>query len=88
MSMIYTLIFCVVLFIFFICFFEYNRRYKQIYEKRCQKRFIDIGQVPERPSQGTLGWLVTLWSIPEIDVLPMVGLDAYMLLRYHVVCMK
>lgn len=88
MSMVYTLIINIVLFIFFLVFFEYNRHYKQIFLKRYQKRFIDIGQVPPQPSDRSLGWFFAIWSIPEIDVLHMVGLDAYMLLRYQAICIK
>jgi hypothetical protein len=86
--MVYTLLINIVLIILFLLFFEYNRHYKQIFLKRYQKRFIDIGQVPPQPSDRTLGWLFAIWNVPEIDVLHMVGLDAYMLLRYQIICIK
>jgi len=35
-----------------------------------------------------IGWLVKTLQIPETEVLRMVGFDAYVLLRYHVVCFK
>ena len=87
-GMIYTLIINVCLFTFFLFFFDANRKYKQIYLKRLQKRFIDIGRVPPNPPEHLFGWLVALMRIPEIDVLQMVGLDAYMCMRYQVVCLK
>ena len=49
MSMIYTFVICIILFLFLLIFFEFNRHYKQIFLKRYQKRFIDIGQVPPQP---------------------------------------
>ena len=51
MSMVYTFVICVVLFICILVFFEFNRHYKQIFLKRYQKRFIDIGQVPPQPPE-------------------------------------
>ena len=88
MSMIYTLVINFVLFVGFIVFFEYSRHYKQIFLKRYQRRFIDLGQVPPQPSEQWFGWLIAIWRITEIEVLDMVGLDAYMFLRFHVICIK
>ena len=36
----------------------------------------------------TLRFIRSISQVTEMDVLRMVGLDAYMLLRYHVVCYK
>lgn len=41
--------------------------------------------IPLMSYYDTLG---TMHQVTEMDVLRMVGLDAYMLLRYHVVCYK
>lgn len=68
--------------------FETNRYFKQIYLKRLQKRFEDVGRVPPVPPSHVFGWLVAIYRVSEMDVLRMVGLDAYMCLRYHVVCYK
>ena len=68
--------------------FEINRFYKQIYMKRFQKRFEDVGRVPPEPPVHIFGWLYAAMKVSEMDVLAMVGLDAYMLLRYHVICYK
>ena len=87
-GMIYTLIINIVMFLFLLCFFEANRFYRQIFLKRFQKRFIDIGRVPPIPPQHVFGWLVAVFRVPELEVLHMVGLDGYMLLRYHTVCLK
>ncbi len=88
LGLLTTLYINISLFIFILILFEFNKKYKQIYLKRFQQRFIDTGRVPEEPPDSILGWLVCLWNVSELDVLRMVGLDAYMLLRYHVVCYK
>lgn len=87
-GMIYTLIINIFMFTFLLCFFEANRFYRQIFLKRFQKRFIDIGRVPPIPPKRMFGWLVAIFRVAELEVLHMVGLDGYMLLRYHTVCLK
>ena len=111
-SLIYAIAINLVIFSLFIVFFYAVRRYKQIFLKRLQKRFLTTGislifqiplsallivsifswkhqgRVPPEPPQYMFGWLVAILRIPEIDVLHMVGLDAYMLLRFHVLCLK
>jgi len=72
----------------FCLIFEANRFYPQIYLKRCVKKFIESSRVPPRPSESTFGWLWNLWQVSEEDLLGMVGLDGYMLLRFHIVCLK
>ena len=87
-GMIYTLIINMFMFSMLLGFFEVNRFYRQIFLKRQQKRFIDIGRVPPIPPRHVFGWLVAIFRVPELEVLHMVGLDGYMLLRYHTVCLK
>ena len=88
MGMIYTLILSLILLILLLILFEYSRHYKQIFMKRYQKRFINIGRVPSQPLDHYFGWLTAIWNVSESEVLHMVGLDAYMCLRYHVICLK
>lgn len=88
MGMITTLLINIGVFVLVQWIFEVNRFYKQIYLKRLQKRFEEIGRVPPIPPHHVFGWLKALYDVSEMDVLRMVGLDAYMLLRYHVVCWK
>jgi hypothetical protein len=83
-----TLVINVIIFAIIQVIFEINRFYKQIYLKRLQKRFEDTGRVPPVPPDHIFGWLVAITHVSEMDVLRMVGLDAYMLLRFHVVCYK
>ena len=88
-GMLLTFLVNVVLFVLLMLFFEFNRHYKQIFLKRYQNKFIKAGRVPDKPPDHMCGWLVALWSVPEEpDFLNMVGLDAYVLLRFHVLCLK
>jgi hypothetical protein len=67
--------------------FEGSRHIKSIYMKRMTKdKFVKGGRVPEMPSTRMFGWLKTLYDTSEEDVLHMVGLDGYMLLRYVHAC--
>jgi hypothetical protein len=87
-GMLITLGINLAVFLILVGVFEAHRFYKQIYLKRLQKRFEDIGRVPPIPKDFMFGWLFAIFQVTEMDVLRMVGLDAYMLLRYHVVCYK
>jgi hypothetical protein len=87
-GMVETLLISTACFIFVLFVFEANRFYKQIYLKRLQKKFINAGRVPPEPPSYMFGWLFEIRKITEADVLRMVGLDAYMLLRDLVICYK
>lgn len=76
------------MFIIIYSVFEGNRFYKQIYLKRSQLRFQEKDRVPPIPPEYIFGWAVSIYSITELDILRMVGLDGYMLLRYHTICFK
>lgn len=67
--------------------FEGSRHMKSIYMKRATKdKFVKGGRVPEVPPSHIFGWLKTMYETTEEDILHMVGLDGYMLLRYIHVC--
>jgi type III secretory pathway component EscR len=83
-----TLVINIGVFISLIAFFETTRFYKQIFLKRHQKRFIMTERVPPIPSDSILGWLKAINEISEGDILTMVGLDAYMYLRFIKICLK
>eukprot|EP01035_Chromulina_nebulosa_P020397 gene20397-26468_t len=87
-GMIYTLLINLVAICIIIAVFESNRSLKQIFQKRFQRRFVESGRIPPEPSPRIFGWLFEIMKVEEIEVLHMVGLDAYMLLRYHVLCLK
>lgn len=75
-------------FLIFLLIFEKSRHWKQIFLKRYIRRYIDAGRIPYPPPSYYFGWLVSLYHIKETDVLRMVGLDAYMCLRFISVCFK
>ena len=62
-GMIYTLIINIIMFVMLLCFFEFHRHYRQIFQKRVQKRFIDIGRVPPIPPKYMFGWLVAVFNV-------------------------
>lgn len=87
-GMILTLLVNVIIFAALLLFFEKNRFYKQIFLKRYQRRFTETGRVPPAPPDLFLGWLISIYRVEEYEILSMVGLDAYMLMRFHVLCFK
>jgi len=87
-GMVLTLFVNFVLFAGLLLFFEKNRFYKQIFLKRYQRRFTETSRVPPPPPDLFLGWLIAIYKIEEYEILTMVGLDAYMLMRFHVLCFK
>lgn len=77
-----------IIFAAFFVVFEVNRRIKKIYLNRRNKKLIKSQRVPNEPPSYPLGWLVALLDASEEDLLLMVGLDAYMLLRYVLLCFR
>lgn len=75
-------------FVFLLLFFEFNRHMRSIYLKRLTPKFESTKRVPPRPPTHLFGWLAALRRVTEEDLLRMVGLDAYMLIRYINVCLK
>lgn len=69
-------------------YIQTTRFYKQIFLKRLQRRFIVTGRVPENPPDSWFGWLRAINEVSEGDIMTMVGLDAYMYLRYIKICLK
>eukprot|EP01041_Mallomonas_annulata_P001199 gene1199-2331_t len=87
-GMIYTLYINLLLCIILLAFFEANRYMRQIYLKRVTKKFERTNRVPEKPPRYFFGWIIAVLRVPEKDLLHMVGLDGYMLLRFIKVCFK
>jgi hypothetical protein len=87
-GMVETVIINFVMFVILMLVFESNRFYKQIYLKRLQNRFRVADRVPPYPSESTFGWFFEISKVSEAEVLRMVGLDAYMCLRYISICWK
>lgn len=87
-GMITTLIINVFVFAVLMLTFESNRFYRQIYLKRLQNRFRAAERVPPYPPETSFGWLFEIYKVSEAEVLRMVGLDAYMCLRFIIICFK
>jgi len=77
------IIFCVLLVVF-----EFVRHFKSIYLNRRKRKFIQTNRVPPAPGKFPLSWVYTVLTIPQEEVLRMVGLDAYMLLRFLLLCLR
>ena len=84
-----TLFINAVVFVALVLFFEVNRHMRSIYQKRLTKeKLVQSGRTPPAPPRYLFGWLMTLARISEDDLLHMVGLDGYMLLRYINICFR
>jgi hypothetical protein len=70
------------------CAFEVTRLFKSIQLCRLKRRFIATGRVPPKPSPAPLGWLWEINKVSDEDFLSMVGMDAYMFMRYIVLCLR
>eukprot|EP01031_Cornospumella_fuschlensis_P035603 gene35603-43179_t len=68
--------------------FEMVRNWKSIYLNRLTKKFVQSKRVPPPPSRWPFAWVYTILLIPNEEVLRMVGLDGYMLLRFLLVCIR
>jgi Late exocytosis, associated with Golgi transport len=77
-----------ILFAVFLLLFEINRHMKPIYLKRFNKKFIRSNRVPDLPPTYPLGWVVAIASIEDDEIIRMVGMDGYMLLRYILLCFR
>ena len=90
LQLVNTLYINVIVFVLLVVFFECNRHMRSIYQKRLTKgKLVQTGRVPESPpSRYFLGWVVDLAKISEDDLLHMVGLDGYMLMRYINICLR
>ena len=75
-------------FIVLIIIFEACRSIKCLYLNRLTSRFIQSNRVPSKPSLYPFGWIPIILSIEDNEVLRMVGLDGYMLIRYLKICIK
>lgn len=68
--------------------FELLRHWKSIFLVRLKRKFISENRVPEKPSIYPFAWIWTIMNISHDEVLRMIGLDGYMLLRYLNACVR
>ena len=69
-------------------FFEVNRHYKSVYLKRLTRKFERSKRVPPAPRRYPFGWVPAILAVKEGELVRMVGLDGYMLIRYINICLK
>lgn len=77
-----------VIFTTLIILFELVRNYKSIYLNRLTKKNIHLKRVPSPPSRFPFAWVYQVLTIPQEEVLRMIGLDGYMLLRFLILCFR
>lgn len=89
-QLINTLYINIVVFVILLLFFEINRHMKSVYLFRMTKeKLVNGGRVPPvQPPSYLFGWIVALGRITEDEILQMVGLDGYMLMRYINICFR
>ncbi len=87
-QMMNTLYLNLILFSVLIVSFEVCRHIRSIYQNRLTKRFKKSGRVPPTPSAYPFGWIVAIVNVSDEEVLAMIGLDGYMLIRYITICCR
>lgn len=83
-----TIISNVFIFVVLLIFFELNRHIRAIYLQRVVDKFKDSNRVPPTPSSYPLGWLFTTLKVDDEDLVKMIGLDGYVLVRYLKLCVR
>ena len=86
--LINTLVVNLILFVVILILFELTRGIKLIFLKRLNTKFISTKRVPPEPPSYPFAWIYTISQVSDDDLVRMVGLDAYMLLRYIIVCFR
>ena len=87
-SLINTLSVNSIIFAVILVIFEIFRHIKIVFLKRLTKKFISTSRVPPLPPKHPFGWIVAIANVSDDELIRMVGLDAYMLLRYIIVCFR
>ncbi len=77
-----------VIFICLMLLFECNRHLKSVYVKRYSEKFKKAKRVPELPPKYPFGWIFSILKVSDDDFLRMVGLDAYVFIRFIKLCLK
>ncbi len=87
-TMLNTLYINLFIFLVLMLLFECNRHLKSVYLKRDCKRFQKAKRVPKVPPSYFFGWIVAVMNVTDEDFLRMVGLDAYVFVRFISLCLK
>jgi hypothetical protein len=83
-----TIVINIIIFLVLMTLFEINRHFKSIYFTRLQTKFKRTKRVPMEPAWYPFAWIVEIYKVSEDELLRMVGLDAYMMVRYLSVCFR
>ena len=84
-----TLVIATMFMVLLYTLFELNRHMRRMYLQRRTKKLIESTLVPPVPPRYVFGWVVSIYNIgDERDLLPMCGLDSYIMLEYTKVCLK
>lgn len=81
-SLLHTLAMNTLVFICLILLFEFVRHLKAIHLKRATTKLLQSKRTPPIPSTYLFSWVFSVIKISDDELLHMVGLDGYMLLRY------
>lgn len=87
-TLLNTLYVNIFIFVCLMLVFEYFRHNKHVYLKRYSNKFIRSKRVPSIPPSHMFGWLYAISDVSDDDFLRMVGLDAYIFLRFIKLCLK
>ena len=85
----YTLLINFVIFIILVTVFEVNRGLKSIYMSRIKSKYVESNRVPPKPGTYPFAWIGSVLNVnDDTELLEMIGLDGYMLIRYIKACLK
>jgi hypothetical protein len=87
-QLISTIYLNAILFSFLLLLFEIFRHIKSIFQPRLNRKFEKTKRVPPKPPYYPFGWIYRIVHISDEEVLRMIGLDGYMLLRYINICFR
>lgn len=86
-NLFHTLLMNILVFILLVTVFEFIRHLKSVYLKRYTRKFQQLHRVPPIPSTYPLAWIISILKVSDSELLHMVGLDGYMLIRYIRLCL-
>lgn len=78
----------IITFFILLVLFEILRKNSVLFLNRYKKRLINLNRVPTKPSSSLFSWIPLIFFISDDEILTMVGLDGYMLLRYISICLR
>lgn len=86
-NLFHTLLMNILVFIVLMAIFEWIRHLKAVFLKRFTRKLQQQHRVPPLPATYPFAWVFSIINISDTDLLHMVGLDGYMLIRYIRLCL-